>query len=135
MPRKSREEYNAYMREYQKAKYEKRRNGFIEELGGVCVQCNSVDELEFDHIDPETKSFNVAKKMANGAIAVLREEIAKCQLLCKKCHKKKSVAQEEVGHGEGLTGKKNCRCELCAPLKNEHSKRTMQNRRALAKTN
>lgn len=130
MALKSREEYNAYMRGYQKARYEKRRTGFIEELGGVCVQCNSVDELEFDHINPDTKSFNVAKKMANGAIAVLREEIAKCQLLCKKCHKKKSVAEEEVGHGEGLTGKKNCSCDLCRPLKAEYARVRKQNRKA-----
>jgi 5-methylcytosine-specific restriction endonuclease McrA len=132
MPRKSKEEYNAYMREYQKARYERRRAMFIEELGGVCVECGLSDNLEFDHINPETKSFNVAKKMANGAEAVLREEIAKCQLLCQSCHKKKSIAGKEVGHGEGLTGKKNCRCDLCKPLKNEHSRITMQKRRASA---
>lgn len=129
---KDREKYNEYMREYQKRKYEQRRSMFISELGGKCVQCDSVENLEFDHISKETKSFNVAKKMANGALATLREEIQKCQLLCQPCHKKKSDAEEEVGHGEGLTGKKNCRCELCAPLKNEHSRLTMQKRRASA---
>lgn len=32
----------------------------------------------------------------------------------------RSDAQQTVGHGGGLTGVKNCRCELCGPLKNRY---------------
>lgn len=133
MALKNKEEYNAYMREYQKRRYEQRRAMFIEELGGVCAQCGSEDSLEFDHIDPQTKSFNLAKKMVSGALAVLREEVQKCQLLCYTCHKKKSVSEEKVEHGTGKTGVRNCRCELCGPLKNAYM-RELKRKKAEQKT-
>ena len=44
-------------------------------------------------------------------------ELAKCQLLCQPHHLEKTIRERSVGHGEGLTGKRNCRCELCGPLK------------------
>jgi 5-methylcytosine-specific restriction endonuclease McrA len=44
----------AYMRTYIKARRKVRRARLIELLGGQCVRCGSTDELEFDHIDPET---------------------------------------------------------------------------------
>jgi hypothetical protein len=44
-------------------------------------------------------------------------EVRKCALRCKECHKKKTSAEASVEHGGGLTGKRNCYCDLCAPLK------------------
>lgn len=113
---------NNYHREYNINRYHKRRQEFIELLGSSCVECGSREELEFDHIDPSTKLFSIGKLLNVGKIKAL-EELAKCQLLCKSCHKVKTIKQNSVGHGEGLTGKRNCRCKLCAPLKNEYQKR------------
>lgn len=126
---KSKEEYNAYMREYQKRRYQLRRAMFIEEMGGKCALCSSTESLEFDHIDPSTKSFNVGDRLSNRNEESVRQELQKCQLLCSPCHKEKSRSSASFGHGGGKTGVRNCRCALCAPLKNAYM-RELKRRRA-----
>jgi len=112
-----------YMRQYMLDRYHRRRAIAIEVLGGKCVDCGSVEELEFDHDDPTLKSFNVGKAFTSMAESKLWPEIEKCVLRCKPCHKIKSdTIDNAVGHGEGLTGKRNCRCALCGPLKNAYNK-------------
>jgi hypothetical protein len=61
----------------------------LEKLGGKCVECGCTETLEFDHIDPSTKSFNISAGYLKP-IEVLEEELSKCQLLCNKCHIEKS---------------------------------------------
>lgn len=126
MPLKSQEKSTEFRKEwggseYDKSRYQTRKNIMIQALDGKCVQCESTENLEFDHIDPETKSFSVMK-LWNRSWDVLLPELEKCQLLCKECHKAKSIANQSVNHGEGLTGRKNCYCALCAPLKREYMK-------------
>jgi hypothetical protein len=65
------------------------REILIEKLGGKCVECGCTETLEFDHIDPSTKSFNISAGYHKPK-EVLEEELAKCQLLCNKCHIEKS---------------------------------------------
>ena len=65
------------------------REILLEKLGGKCVKCGCTETLEFDHIDPSTKSFNIAAGYTKPK-EVLLEELAKCQLLCNKCHIEKS---------------------------------------------
>jgi hypothetical protein len=65
------------------------REILIERLGGKCVECGRTETLEFDHIDPSTKSFNIASGYSKPK-EVLLAEVAKCQLLCNKCHIEKS---------------------------------------------
>lgn len=88
MPLVDRDKYNNYMNVYMKQRYEKRRKIAIALLGGQCNICGSIDDLEFDHIDPSTKVMTVARA---SSLSELRwnEEIAKCQLLCKICHRAK----------------------------------------------
>lgn len=62
---------------------------FKDLLGGVCVVCGTTERLEFDHIDPSTKLFDIAKGWARAEKIVL-EELEKCQLLCKQHHDEKS---------------------------------------------
>jgi transposase-like protein len=61
----------------------------VEEAGGRCVLCgykrNSV-ALQFHHVDPATKSFGLGVRGITRSIAKLREEAAKCVLLCANCH-------------------------------------------------
>jgi hypothetical protein len=65
------------------------REILIEKLGGKCVECGCTETLQFDHIDPSTKSFNIATGYTKPK-EVLLEEVAKCQLLCNKCHIEKT---------------------------------------------
>ena len=65
------------------------REILLEKLGGKCVQCGSTKSLEFDHIDPKTKSFNISAGY-NKPKEILEKELSKCQLLCNKCHIEKS---------------------------------------------
>jgi len=87
-----RERYNAYMREYMNKRYHARRAWALAYLGGKCVCCEMVDDLEVDHIDPSTKScgpFNDASLAWDRFVA----ELDKCQLLCRACHLEKSRAE------------------------------------------
>ena len=101
---------------------DKRRAEALVYLGSQCAWCGVTEKLEFDHKDPATMSFRIANGLINKA-EVFWAEVDKCQLLCRTCHDRKTEADgsyRTVGHGEGLTGKKNCRCELCGPLKNKY---------------
>jgi transposase len=71
-----------------------RRNAklrLVGEAGGCCVLCG-YDEfagaLHFHHVDPSTKSFGLAMRGLTKSIEKLREEAAKCVLLCANCHAK-----------------------------------------------
>lgn len=90
MSLKNKEEYNSYMKEYMARRWEKRRSDAIEQLGGKCVSCGRVEDLQFDHINSKDKAFYISK---NPSIkeSIWQEELKKCQLLCQDCHIKKSI--------------------------------------------
>lgn len=106
------DEHRAYNRE----RYKARRDAAIAQLGGKCVVCGTEEDLELDHIDPNTKRINFSTDWGVPE-SEWQKELAKTQLLCSIHHKKKSNKERSVGHGEGKTGKRNCYCELCKPLK------------------
>ena len=69
-------------------------------LGGKCVSCGTTENLEFDHIDPNTKRFNVSKVIPDTPPETpltqnVWEEVDKCQLLCKSCHRKKTYTLDK----------------------------------------
>lgn len=82
---------NKYHREYNKARYHRIRNEYLEQLGGQCIDCSVEYDLEFDHVDPSTKLFPIGK-LLNFSKVKRDEEIKKCVLRCKSCHIIKSVA-------------------------------------------
>lgn len=82
--------YNPKMNEYMKARYARRRADAVELLGGECASCGSIDNLEFDHIDPEQKSFPIGKAFSGWKWSRIVAELDKCQLLCHDCHQVKS---------------------------------------------
>jgi hypothetical protein len=111
----------------------KRRQEFIELLGGKCIKCNSTEDLEFDHIDPETKLFSIGNIWWKS-YTILLEEVKKCQLLCYDCHKEKTIKERSlpedrpIKHGTltAYTSRK-CRCTECRKAANDYS----NNRRRL----
>ncbi len=57
-----------------------------------CVECGERDPrvLEFDHLGNKDKA--IAEMIRDGAsISTLEREIAKCQVLCANCHRKKTA--------------------------------------------
>lgn len=44
--------------------------------------------LDFHHIDPSTKSYTVSRMVGmKMGLDTIKEEIAKCQVLCSNCHR------------------------------------------------
>jgi predicted transcriptional regulator len=61
----------------------------IEYKGGKCEKCgyDKYDgALEFHHLDPSKKDFEISKKKAKN-IDKLKPELDKCILLCSNCHR------------------------------------------------
>ena len=79
-----------------RGKTEERKKLLIEMLGGKCESCGTTKNLQFDHIDPTTKSFSIAKRYRCKNVF---EEIKKCQLLCYECHLKKTSEEWQVCRG------------------------------------
>lgn len=115
---------------YELARYHRIRAEWVERLGGRCVICGSSESLEFDHVDPNLKSFNVSKLWSISK-AAREAELAKCQLLCADHHLEKTAKEAEtVPHGGGVSGKHGCKCDLCRLKKNEYLRNLKRERRA-----
>lgn len=74
----------------------KLRQEFVARFG-CCALCKSTQKLEVDHIDP--KAARYSKKTSKLWLlpeAKRLEELKNCQILCKKCHIKKTV--KEIGY-------------------------------------
>lgn len=113
---------------YNKTLQHERRQYFIKLAGGKCVKCSATRRLEFDHIDPKTKHFQLTSSKLEFSMGVLMEEFSKCQLLCKPCHMKKSILErgrEFVDNAHGTKSRYNnlkCRCLLCKSAHNDYMK-------------
>jgi len=116
----------AYISKYNRALFAKRRAILRAHLGGRCAVCGSVDDLQFDHIDPSTKRFKVASGLGRSMKALL-EEAAKCQLLCVACHREKTSreraakARANMKHGKLSTYYRHkCRCAACKKARSDY---------------
>ena len=61
----------------------------VEDLGGKCQICGynkCIEALDFHHINPKDKTFNIATKMGMS-FEKLKPELDKCILLCSNCHR------------------------------------------------
>lgn len=114
-----------YMNDYMKNRWKERRIKAIKKLGGKCVKCPSVENLEFDHIDPSSKIRNVAQ-MSSMSEEIFWLEVSKCQLLCFECHKAKTLidldhVNAKTTHGT-LSSYRYCKCDLCKQAKADYMK-------------
>jgi 5-methylcytosine-specific restriction endonuclease McrA len=107
-----------YLREYQRVWVKRRRMEWIE-ANGPCVKCGSTVDLEMDHIDPATKEHHAIWSWAKER----REaELAKCQVLCGRCHEDKHSAP----HGTATMYDKGCKCDLCRAANTEKVRKYRQ---------
>jgi len=58
-----------------------------------CTDCGESDPvvLEFDHLDAETKLFNVGQALAYRRWQSILEEIEKCEVVCANCHRRRTA--------------------------------------------
>ena len=111
-----------------KSYYKEWKNEVIEYLGGKCINCDSIDRLEIDHIDPKTKSFDISSNWTVTDKKLLQEEIDKCQILCHECHKNKTSESNRkrllntFKHGTMYAWmKRKCPCSICTEAKKAFS--------------
>jgi hypothetical protein len=87
MPFKDKEARRTYAREWIAA----RRKSYLEKLG-PCKNCGTTEDLQVDHKDRTTK---VSHRIWSWATVRLDAELAKCQIFCGDCHRKKSFIHSE----------------------------------------
>lgn len=90
-------------------------------LGNKCVDCGTSEMLEFDHIDPSLKTGNIGDLWSYSSVRFW-EEVEKCVLRCEEHHHERTIQQLSVEHGGGLSGKKNCPCDLCKARKAQYQR-------------
>ena len=112
----SKDQYNerTYQRIYQRQRYRRLREKMFHLLGDSCDRCGSKKDIQIDHRDPKRKKFDFSKNWGRPW-KVLVEELKKCQLLCRSCHKKKTSKEiSRPGHGHwGAYRNRRCRCRKC----------------------
>ncbi len=72
-----------------------------------CVDCGEPDwrVLEFDHIDPASKSFSISRGIADGRnIDSIKTEIKKCEVRCCNCHRIRTRREKHWGKGRDDLG-------------------------------
>jgi 5-methylcytosine-specific restriction endonuclease McrA len=77
--------------EKQKYLYKTLKEEIIKNLGSKCKRCSSAKDLEFNHIDPSIKITE-----ASYLYMMKRNEWKKCELLCKKCHRDYTNAENKL---------------------------------------
>lgn len=115
-----------------------------------CRDCGETDPvvLDFDHLPGQEKRFEIARAVnaSTRAWSTIRVEIAKCEVVCANCHRRRTARRAgsrkhlvslgleppaptrlashriEVPHGGGVKGRRGCRCELCRARRNAYSR-------------
>jgi len=87
--------------------YRKQGAAYIRELkeDSQCVYCEEAHPacLSFHHRYPSEKEYNIPRMVADRlSIAKIKEEIAKCDIVCENCHRK--IHYEEKHNGVTLYG-------------------------------
>lgn len=90
---------NEYMRQYMAQRRARRRAELADLLGGRCARCGVTDGLDFDHVEPGSQTFRISGRGLDKPWPVLLTEVAKCQLLCRPCHRLKTKECGETGGG------------------------------------
>ena len=67
-------------------------------MSNSCVKCaeSHPDVLEFDHVEPSSKSTDISYMAQHAySLETIEKEIAKCVLLCANCHRKRTALQKD----------------------------------------
>ena len=118
IPKQTMSNRREYLRQYNRRWMAKRRAEWFD--GKACVECGSTEEREVDHIDPSQK---IDHKVWSWSKERRDAELAKCQVLCRRCHTAKSIRENHRPRVHGTVAmykRGNCRCELCREAKRRY---------------
>ena len=80
--------HQSYRRQQERGR--ERKQKLVTELGGQCAECGyqrNYAALEFHHVDPSSKAFQLdMRSLANLDWELVCKEAQKCRLLCSNCH-------------------------------------------------
>jgi len=68
----------------------KRRRDALDYKGGSCIVCDynkCMSTLEFHHLDPNKKEFQISSKLHSRSWKNIVKELDKCVLVCSNCHR------------------------------------------------
>jgi hypothetical protein len=68
---------------------DERKKHLVNHFGNKCHDCGNsfpVCCYDFHHIDPSTKSFEIAPRL-DGNLDTIMEEAKKCIMICSNCHR------------------------------------------------
>jgi hypothetical protein len=86
--------YVAQARERKRAVAEERMLFLLDYFAAhPCADCGEDDPavLEFDHLDDQEKAFEIAAALPYRAWASILAEIAKCDVVCANCHRRRTA--------------------------------------------
>ena len=77
-----------------------RKLELINMMGGKCSKCGyrqNMSALEFHHVNPSEKSFQLdARHLSNTNMEKITEEAKKCILLCSNCHREVHNPEQDI---------------------------------------
>jgi hypothetical protein len=66
-------------------------------LRSRCTDCGTKEDLTFDHLPGFTKLEDIASMVHHGSLKKLKREMAKCEIVCIRCHR---VRENERGRAQ-----------------------------------
>ena len=87
-------EYEKYLRSPQWKAF---RAEVLKRCAGKCERCGyskCVDALDFHHLDPKSKDFNISKNGNTRSWEEIKKELDKCIMLCANCHREEHAKGE-----------------------------------------
>lgn len=109
-------------RRYQREWVQKRREKYLKEYG-PCVLCDTEENLEIHHKNPDEKT---SHRIWSWSDARIRAELKKCKILCRSCHTKIHTGEtrKSIVHGtRNGYDRHGCRCDLCKQASWSHRKK------------
>lgn len=126
-----------------------------------CVDCGEQDPvvLDFDHLPGTLKRWDIGRAVSGStrSWAAIEEEIAKCEIVCANCHRRRTASRAGqrkhvlasggtlvpvsiapkavVEHGGGAKGRYACKCELCMARRAAYSREWRARAKADANAN
>lgn len=107
--RKLRREWYHRNREREAEKQRNRKQNRVEKFKGIikelkesnpCKDCGIKYPhyiMDFDHLNPEEKSFSIATHNGSKSLKTLLDEIAKCEIVCANCHRERTYGGRSIG--------------------------------------